>query len=501
MPAFTNIIRSAPVQATSTCGETAAGPVELCGVDGVCRLCDPARPDGRHSADRLTDATSPDRPTCWASDRVSPGRPETGGLWASAVNLTISLGKRFEVFYISLQPCSSAGALPDAIAIFKSSDHGAVWTAWQYFSHDCRRAFGMPTTSEHNTHITPENLQEVLCVALKPPPAIAWPARALRRRHLFQPRLRHTRASPANQTTGPRGLDDYLLTPASALAGEAGDWVAAFSTTIGRPSVQPWSPALVDWMTMTDLKISLIRFPRVREPQARHLRSPTESPGDQIDRSRRPSRRVAADSRRLLPGPAGPAGPTDDNERLPSSRADKQLLPGSLDDENASVVRAVTGPASEGRRLKRPEQIARLYADEYFAFSDIAVGGRCKCNGHSNRCIRDVESGGNLACACEHNTEGVDCERCRPGYVDRPWARATLRDANVCVRKFGPRPARSAVHHLTSMANSPLLLELYSHNFVYDDERYSSMPMSKITRIGPTAPTDCQLVGLKTSHL
>ena len=70
----------------------------------------------------------------------------------------------------------------------------------------------------------------------------------------------------------------------------------------------------------------------------------------------------------------------------------------------------------------------------YYALSDFAVGGRCKCNGHASRCIKNRD--GRLACECKHNTAGNDCERCKPFHYDRPWARATSREANECVGKI-----------------------------------------------------------------
>ena len=71
----------------------------------------------------------------------------------------------------------------------------------------------------------------------------------------------------------------------------------------------------------------------------------------------------------------------------------------------------------------------------FYSLSDLAVGGRCKCNGHAARCSVSARDGA-LSCECRHNTVGTDCERCRPFYYDRPWARATPARANECVRKF-----------------------------------------------------------------
>ncbi|KAF5914792.1 hypothetical protein HPG69_008912 [Diceros bicornis minor] len=67
----------------------------------------------------------------------------------------------------------------------------------------------------------------------------------------------------------------------------------------------------------------------------------------------------------------------------------------------------------------------------YYAVSDFSVGGRCKCNGHASECSPD--EAGRLACRCQHNTTGADCERCLPFFQDRPWARGTAEAANECL--------------------------------------------------------------------
>lgn len=70
----------------------------------------------------------------------------------------------------------------------------------------------------------------------------------------------------------------------------------------------------------------------------------------------------------------------------------------------------------------------------YYAISGIAVGGRCKCNGHANKCVleqqHDFED--RLKCDCQHNTAGIDCNECAAFYNDMPWEPATHLNAHEC---------------------------------------------------------------------
>uniref|UniRef100_A0A8C7SAZ3 Laminin, gamma 1 n=1 Tax=Oncorhynchus mykiss TaxID=8022 RepID=A0A8C7SAZ3_ONCMY len=68
----------------------------------------------------------------------------------------------------------------------------------------------------------------------------------------------------------------------------------------------------------------------------------------------------------------------------------------------------------------------------YYAISDFAVGGRCKCNGHASECAKN-NGFGKPVCNCKHNTEGDDCNVCKPFYNDRPWRRATANNPNECL--------------------------------------------------------------------
>ncbi|KAH0626450.1 hypothetical protein JD844_001428 [Phrynosoma platyrhinos] len=67
-----------------------------------------------------------------------------------------------------------------------------------------------------------------------------------------------------------------------------------------------------------------------------------------------------------------------------------------------------------------------------YGVAELQVGGRCKCNGHASRCTPGKE-GGVPQCDCQHNTAGLECDTCKTFYWDRPWQRATPKDAHECV--------------------------------------------------------------------
>ncbi|XP_069825131.1 netrin-G1 isoform X6 [Dendropsophus ebraccatus] len=71
----------------------------------------------------------------------------------------------------------------------------------------------------------------------------------------------------------------------------------------------------------------------------------------------------------------------------------------------------------------------------FYAISDIKIYGRCKCNLHANSC---TFTNNRLACDCEHNTTGQDCERCKKNYQGQAWSPGSYLTipkgtANICV--------------------------------------------------------------------
>lgn len=202
VPEFINAAFGKPVIASDTCG--ANGPAKFCtvkeGPDGIireqCDTCDARNPLLSHPASLLTDLNSIGNMTCWVS---SPS------LSPQNVSLTLSLGKKFELTYVSMHFCSR---LPDSMALYKSADFGKTWTPFQFYSSECRRIFGR----EPDVMITKSNEQEAVCTA-------------------------------------------------SHIMGPGGNRVA-FPFLENRPSAQNFenSPVLQDWVTATDIKVVFSRL-------------------------------------------------------------------------------------------------------------------------------------------------------------------------------------------------------------------------------------------------
>lgn len=356
IPEFVNAAFGVPVKASSTCG--LHGAQHFCeapepGANPQCHLCDDHQVKSRFPASYLTDLNNPNNMTCWRSEPLQPVTSINAP--PDNVTLTLSLGKKYELTYVSLQFCPHTPK-PDSIAIYKSVDYGKTWQPFQFYSSQCRRVYGRPNRAT----ITKTNEQEARC-------------------------------TDAHRYTGGDGLSK----------GHASR--IAFSTLEGRPSALDFdnSPVLQDWVTATDIKVAFNR-----------LHMPVEDVVDNLD--------ILVDENFKPPD-------DDDNQ----TKGPSVLLVNEMQVVNAeeSNVPHVSTDVGNNGIVNNFYQVTHQYA-----VADFSVGGRCKCNGHASRCVTGRD--GQLACECKHNTAGRDCERCKPFHFDRPWSRATARDANECKGKI-----------------------------------------------------------------
>nr|XP_016925351.1 netrin-B [Drosophila suzukii] len=459
LPSFVNAAYGNPVQASSVCG--AQQPERYCellrdGNAGECRACEPQR----YGPSSLTDLNNPSNVTCWRSGSVNvPHDPDTAP--PDNVTLTLSLGKKYELTYISLSFCPRSPR-PDSLAIFKSSDFGQTWQPFQFYSSQCQKFYGRPDRAK----ISKFNEQEARCI-----------------------NSQHDTGGAAQRF--------------------------AFNTLEGRPSANDLDSSLVlqDWVTATDIRVVFHRLelpPQLlkvknanafsdemggsrEEDDDEDDEADLEMDGEQdeydynlqdndsadtgYDEYEEPKKHLELDDDHLHLDYAS------DGESSNAKRQGKHK--GSAYEKHYQSKLAVTTPpqpkVTPPGKTTPPASTAApsaaassvtLPISQHYAVSDFAVGGRCKCNGHASECVATMATGAGAAaagsgtdpddgqdedtspaapslaahfgrstqmsaklamtCACKHNTAGPECERCKPFYFDRPWGRATDNDANEC---------------------------------------------------------------------
>ncbi|XP_066461636.1 laminin subunit alpha-2 isoform X5 [Eleutherodactylus coqui] len=67
----------------------------------------------------------------------------------------------------------------------------------------------------------------------------------------------------------------------------------------------------------------------------------------------------------------------------------------------------------------------------FYSIKDISVGGMCICYGHARACPWDPKTN-KSSCECEHNTCGASCDRCCPGFHQKPWRAGTFLTKHEC---------------------------------------------------------------------
>uniref|UniRef100_A0A8D0HUR2 Laminin subunit beta 4 n=1 Tax=Sphenodon punctatus TaxID=8508 RepID=A0A8D0HUR2_SPHPU len=149
----------------------------------------------------------------------------------------------------------------------------------------------------------------------------------------------------------------------------------------------------------------------------------------------------------------------------------------------------------------------------YYAAYEMVVRGSCFCNGHAIQCVPLQKLRGDVfhepemvhgKCVCQHNTDGLSCEKCEEFYNDAPWRPAKGLQDNACKQcKCNSHSNRCHFDMAVYLANNRLsggVCEDCQHNtvgqhcdqcklFFYQD------PLKPISDPRACAPCDCDPEG------
>uniref|UniRef100_A0A1B0CH53 Netrin axonal chemotropic factor n=1 Tax=Lutzomyia longipalpis TaxID=7200 RepID=A0A1B0CH53_LUTLO len=335
-PPYFNLAEGRKIYSTSTCGVDTDGPELYCKLVG-------ANTENDHNYYSLIqgqvcdycDPTNPEKshPPAYAIDGTEnwwQSPPLSRGMKYNEVNLTIDFGQEFHVAYLFIRMGNSPR--PGLWTLEKSTDYGQTWKPWQHFSDtpaDCETYFGRDSLKP----ITEDD--DVICTT------------------------EYSKIVPLENGEIPVTLLN------------------------NRPSANNYfnSTVLQEWTRATNVRIRLLRT--------------------------------------------------------------KNLL-GHL----MSVAR-------------QDPTVTRRY---FYSIKDISIGGRCMCNGHADTChILDPSSPNRLlACQCRHNTCGIHCNECCPGYEQKKWRQ------NTNARPFQCEPCNCFGHSGTCVYDEEidekaLSLDIHGH--------------------------------------
>ncbi|KAG8197258.1 hypothetical protein JTE90_007506 [Oedothorax gibbosus] len=156
-PEFSNAAAYRNLHSTNTCGQN--GPREFCRQMGTpwarapCEVCDSTIPHWAHLPHHMTDINTYRNLTWWMSDTMEDGINHPG-----QVNLTLDLGKSFDISYVRIRFYSSR---PQSFAIYKRTHVDSEWIPYQYYSATCNETYGQTDGG----YVSRENETQALCTS------------------------------------------------------------------------------------------------------------------------------------------------------------------------------------------------------------------------------------------------------------------------------------------------------------------------------------------------
>ncbi|XP_074042767.1 laminin subunit alpha [Leptinotarsa decemlineata] len=363
-PPYFNLAEGKNITASATCGEDIEGPELFCKLIGANSENDLTVNVIQGQYCDVCDPSRPDKrhPPEFAVDGMEnwwQSPPLSRGMKYNEVNLTIDLGQEFHVAYVYIRMANSPR--PGLWVLEKSANYGKTYTPWQYFSDspsDCETFFGK------------ESLQPI------------------------------TR-------------DDSVIcsTEYSKIVPLEGGEIPV-SLLNKRPSSNHYfnSSVLQEWTRATNVRLRFLRTKNLLG----HLMSVARQDPTVTRRYFYSIKEISIGGRCMCNGHA-------DACDIPDPRDNRVLL--CRCKHNTCGAKCDTCcPGYEQKSWKQSKHNAPFRCEP------------CNCFGHSNQCIYDEDidknhlsldihgkfEGGGVCQNCQHNTEGINCNKCKPNYF-RPY--------------------------------------------------------------------------------
>ncbi|XP_025905366.1 laminin subunit gamma-3 [Nothoprocta perdicaria] len=358
----------------------------------------------------------------------------------NSVNITLHLGKAYEITYVRLKFHTSR---PESFAIYKRGRPGGPWLPFQYYSASCERTYG------------------------------TRPRQPLR---------------PGDDERVAFCSDEF--SDISPLSGGN----VAFSTLEGRPSAYNFdgSPALQEWVTVTDLLISLNRlntfgddiFKDPKVLQSYYYAISDLSVGGRCKCNGHASRCAADAAGRLLCACEHNTAGTD-CERCGPFHQDRPWARGTAASANECLPCNCSGRSDEcvfdrelyrstghgGRCLRCRDNTAGPRCERcrpnHYRWEPRAACQPCHCDAAGSLHMQCDSSG---ACACKATVTGWKCERCRDGFHSlgrggcRPCACNPAGSVGTCDPNSGRCVCKEHVEGATCDRCRPGWFNLQPHN-------------------------------------
>ncbi|XP_049885179.1 laminin subunit alpha [Pectinophora gossypiella] len=381
-PPYFNLALGKKVTATATCGDE--GPELYCKLVGANADHDEHVIQGQVCD--ICDSTNEAKkhPPEYAVDGMGTwwqSPPLSRGMKYNEVNLTIDLGQEFHVAYVFVRMGNSPR--PGLWALEKSTDYGKTFKPWQYFSdspQDCERYFG----KESLQPITRDD--SVICST------------------------EYSKIVPLEGGEIPISLLTY------------------------RPSAYNYfnSSVLQEWTRATNVRLRLLRTKNLLG----HLMSVARQDPTVTRRYFYSIKDISIGGRCMCNGHADTCGPT-------APESESNILACSCQHNTCGPQCAQCCPGFEQKKWRISQNWNRFECEP------------CNCHNHTTECIYDPEvdekrlsldirgryEGGGVCQNCQHNTEGINCNKCKPTYY-RPYGKQ-WGEIDVC------QPCNCNLHYST----------------------------------------------------